>query len=304
MTPKARSFPLMVALLAALAAAPAAGCGGDDDGSSTSNNPTGGGGSGGTGAGGGGGGTPALGDHLLITELMVSPDPGEFVEIWNPTSAEVDLSDHYISDNGAYFRIANGEAWLPSGTPGTDFLAQFPAGTRLAAGASLVLAANPGFEAEHMRCADFALTTAAVTCSTGSTPPMLAPQNGGLGDQSSLLTNDGEMVILFQWSGVVGEPVKDVDYVVWGTTAAGASEYVDKTGQTGYQPDTATADQLRAPTPPTGQSIERCMIEPGELTADGNGLTGHDETSEQLDQSFVLQTTPSAGLPNICLMGI
>ena len=308
MTSSFRFPPLALALLALLAAAPLAGCGGDDG--SSPYYPSGSGGAdAGSGAGsptgsGGGGGAPALADHLLITEYMVSTDPAEFVEIWNPTGAEVDLTDHYLSDTGIYHRISNGAAFVPAGSPGLDFLVRFPAGTRLAAGATLTLAAHPDFEVTHGFCADFTLNSAPTPCGVGGmTPPMLAPDNGALGAGAGLLTNDGEMLVLFTWSGTIGEPVKDVDYVVWGIwpDTLGSSEVVNKTEVMGYQPDTLPENQRPTVVPPSGQSSERCALETTELATGGNGITGHDETSEPLDETFVPTATPTPGALNPCL---
>jgi hypothetical protein len=313
---------LTIAFLAvsSFAIAPLVGCGGDDDtggsdpfaDTTTSGTggagDTGGGASGGAGGGGGGSGTgggnegvPA--DHLLISEVAVSSGASEFVEIWNPTNAEVDLTDYYLSDNSTYFGIADGQAWLPAGTAGLDFLVRFPAGQKLAPGGYLVLATDEGFEAEYMKCADLALTSTPVACGGGSLPTMLAPENGALGGSPGvLLTNDGEMLVLFTWDGTVGHPLKDVDYVIWGTNA-GSSERADKTNLPGYSADTARDDQRPAASPSDDQSIARCAeaLEPGETLQGGNGITGHNETSEWLDQSFQIAVTRTPGAQNACL---
>src|SRR5262249_54018865 len=149
--------------------------------------------------------------------------------------------------NSTYFGIADGQAWAPAGTSGLDFLVRFPQGQKLAAGGYLVLATSDGFEAEYMKCADLALTLAPVSCGGDSLPSMLAPENGALGAQPGvLLTDDGEMLVLFTWDGTVGHPLKDVDYVTWGT-APGSSERADKTNVPGYSADTRREDQRPAP---------------------------------------------------------
>jgi hypothetical protein len=297
--------PFALATLATLALAPQIGCGGDDEGGGGSAG-TAAGGNGGAGGGGGegaGGGPPMAGDHLLISEIVITPETGEFVEIWNPGDRAIDLTDYYLSDNSIYFRIANGEPWLPAGSEGSDFLVRFPAGATIAPDGVLVLAGSEGFEGEYQRCADYALTSTPVPCSetAGPVPAMLAPENGALGTSATgLLTNTGEMLMLFTWSGVVGEPVKDVDYLVYGTNL-GVSTQVDKTGEAGYAPDTAPAMQKPAAGHAGGESLQRCAIETGETITGGNGATGHDETSEQLDQSFTVSATPDPGTKNACL---
>ena len=47
-------------------------------------------------------------DHILITEIVVTPTEGEFVEIHNPTNSAINLSDYYLTDatfagGGAYY---------------------------------------------------------------------------------------------------------------------------------------------------------------------------------------------------------
>ena len=292
-------LPLTLASLAALTVAPQIGCGGED----SDPFPSSGGSGPGGGSGSGGSGEPTAGDHLLISEVMLVPEAGEMVEIWNPTSREIDLGDYYLSDNSTYSGIATGNPWSPAGSPGSDFLVRFPPGAKIAPDAVLVLSGNPEFESVHGRCADYTFSSLSTPCaSTGAAAtPMVAPDGGGLGTQSSgVLTNDGEMLILFKWSGVANEIVKDVDYVVWGT-ALGTSEVVNKTNKEGYLPDTPAAMQRPLTLPTNGQSAERCVLETGEILTGGNGLTGHDETSEPLDQTFVPAAVPSPGQKNACL---
>lgn len=248
-----------------------------------------------------GGGTPA--DHLLISEVGVQPVGGEFVEIYNAGTTSVDLGNYYLSDNSGYHRIATGMPWDPvTSNPGTDFLAQFPAGTTLAPGATIVIAvSDPAtFEMHYTKCPDFVLSTTAYTCTStsGTAKAMVAPTNGEIGDKAGL-SNDREMVVLFTWDGS-SPTVKDVDYVTWGTTYDDATR-ADKTGVTGYQADTPRANQKPAAAPALFNSIERCTLETGEALSGGNGLTGHDETSEPLDTTFVVQAAPTPGTKNACL---
>jgi len=295
-----RLLPFALALLAPLASL--AGCGGDDGGTTTAGTAGGGAsGSTGTGTGTGAGGPAGIHDHLLISEVMLTPEQGEYIELWNPTDAEIDLETYYLSDNSAYVGIAKGEPWAPFGSEGSDFLARFAPGTRIRAGEVLVIATNPDFEFAHGRCADLGLHAMPVHCGGDTTPSLIAPENGALGTQEGLLTNGGEMLVLFSWSGTVGEPVKDVDYIVWGdVTKLGDSEAADKSAEMGYQADTPLAQQRPALPPPANQSLERCSLEIGEKTSGGNGITGDDETSEQLDQSFKVAMTPSPGEMNAC----
>lgn len=278
----------------------------------------------GTGSGGGSAADPCpeVGAvHLLVSEVASHGAPGagggsvggnyEFVEIWNPTNAAVDLSKYYLSDNGDYYRIAYGEAWTPTtSNPGTDFLAKFPAGASIPAGGYVIVQAGPDFESAwgSSPCPDFAIgTDAAPSCNGNAVTLMEEPANGDRGTQAgSMLSNSREMIVLFCWDGV-STIVKDVDYVPWGDSDEVPAR-IDKTGQAGYQADTAIGSQQDAPRYFTqgaggglGESIGRCDgSEDGEAITSGNGPNGHDETSESFSQTIEIQTTGSPGAVNSC----
>ena len=155
-------------------------------------------------------------------------------------------------------------------------------------------------------CPDFFLTTDGlpVTCGGAQVPAMVVPANGSVGAQAgTLLSNSREMVVLFEWDGS-SATVKDVDYVTWGAQFDDATR-IDKTGVAGYQNDTTRGSQAGADATFSGTgpgAIERCnAMEPGEVPSGGNGITGHDETSEDFASSFTEATTPSPGGKNACL---
>ena len=285
------------------------GQGGDGTGG-TGGSPTGTGGSGGAGGagtggaggmgnGGAGGGSKAV--HLVISELGVAPVAAEFVEIYNPTADPVDLGDYYLSDNATYFGIAAGTPWEPiTSNPGTDFLVKFPAGAILAPGAAVVVAAKPGFEQAFNDCPDFILSETPLTCAAGEAAAMVVPANGGLDEAAAGFSDSREMVMLFIWDGGPASLLQDVDYLTWGPMFE-AGTRADKTDVAGYQADTAPDLQKPALEPaPTG-SIERCVVESAETANGGNGISGHDETSEDLGAAFVLQAAPTPGVKNSCL---
>jgi len=279
--------------------------------SSTAGNGGGGNmGTGGSGADGGSGGQvpdPCTGSagHLLISEVGTAPAGFEFIEIWNPGTSAVDLTNYYLSDNSTYYGIASGTAWAPiTDHPATDYLARFPSGTSLGPSDVLVLQAGNGdFDPQFSMCPDFVLANAQAPCGAGQVPPMTEPANGRLpatADLGALVSNSREMLVLFCWGGSTTLPVHDVDYVTWGATFEDGTR-VDKTAAAGYAPDTAPGSQNAAPAPAEAapeamQSIARCDgTETGETTAGGNGISGHDETSEQLSTSFVIECDPSPG---------
>jgi hypothetical protein len=324
----------VVALLSFSAVAAAIACGEDtapiNDGSSggsssgrsstssSGNASSSGTGSSGTGSSGGSSGTSSSGgtndggkdassdggpatSHVVISEVGVAPAGGEFVEIWNPTSQAVDLSQYYLSDNALYHGIAADAAFAPPiATSGTDFLAKFPNGTMLAAGATLVVATDAvSFYAKWTKCPDLVLKVADVACTVGTAKAMVVPTNGAIGANVGF-SNDREMLVIFKWDGAAAT-VKDVDYVTWGGQFDSETR-IDKTGVAGYVADTKADAQSPAPAPGNFLSIERCSkSEQGEKKTGGNGIDGHDETSEPFGSNFVIQLTPTPGVKNTCL---
>ena len=318
-----------VSVLSFMAVAVAIACGEDvappsdgSNGSSSGRSSTSSGGSSGTGSSGGSSGTGSSGgssgsvndggtdsggeggvatNHVVISEVGVAPPGGEFIELWNPTSQAVDLSQYYLSDNAIYHGIAADAGFLPdAATPGTDFLVRFPSGTMLAAGATIVIAPGAAlYQTQFTKCPNFVLKAADVTCTNGTATAMIVPTNGAVGGNVGL-SNDREMVVLFKWDGATAT-VKDVDYVTWGT-AFDIETRIDKTGIAGYAADTKADAQTPAVAPGNNQSIERCSkSEQGEKATTGNGVGGHDETSEPFSTTFKLQMTPTPGVKNTCL---
>ena len=240
-------------------------------------------------------------NHILITEFAVQPTAAEFIEIYNNTDATIDLSDYYLTDatyatgNAFYYNIVTGNN--AGGGSNSDFNARFPAGSSIAPGEFQTIAASgTAFFSTYAQNADYELIS-----SDPSVADMREALPGSI-DPNSTLTNNGEVIILYYWNGQ-DDLVKDVDYVVWGDKA----EAVDKSGisidgpdadtiPSTYQNDTSISLQQSVSTAEPhaqGESSRRInLIESGEVTSGGNGITGHDETSENLSASFI------AGPPN------
>ena len=92
----------------------------------------------------------------------------------------------------------------------------------------------------------------------------------------------------------LSDPVRDADYAFWGDRV---DVRVDKTGVGTFAPDTPPADQtsLGANHPSSG-AFARCdRSETGEIDTEGNGLDGHDETSEPLDTTWIRADTATPG---------
>ena len=244
-------------------------------------------------------------DNLLISEVGIASTQHEFLEIWNPGTDDVKLDGYYVSDNSTYHGLATGAPWEPiESVKGSDFLAHFPAGAVIKAGAYITIAAGTGFETGLMTCPDYALGGQALMCNNQAVPAMVAPPNGSVGSQlGGMFSNSGEMAILFCWDGV-SNTVKDVDYVHWNDPDK-SQVLVDKSGVAGYQPDTAKENQkyLESLSFKMNEAggIERCGTgEASETATGGNGIAGHDETSEDTSQSFQEFSTATPGAMNDC----
>ena len=106
---------------------------------------------------------------------------------------------------------------------------------------------------------------------------------GKLGDMSELL-------ILFYWDGDLNNPIQDVDYFLWGSD----QNPLDKSGISGYQNETSVIDQLYF-NESTTQNYAYSRIgvdEIGELETGSNGISGHDETSENFRESWTIVRIP------------
>ena len=250
-------------------------------------------------------------DHLLISELVVTPTGAEFIEIFNPTAAGIDLSDVYLTDatfapGGAYYyNVVTGDAGLAGGGGFSDFNARFPDGATIAPNEyqTVALAGSDSFVTAYGSSPTYELYEDDTV--PDAIPDMREALPGTINNQGGL-TNDGEVVVLYTWDGSA-DLVRDLDSVVWGDKA----EAVDKTGvsvdgpdpgsdPTSFLPDTPIPlqDVAAAASHPAGSSFTRVDVtEGGETGTGGNGVTGHDETSEILSSTFAEHSaTPNAGV--------
>ena len=253
---------------------------------------------------------PEPAPDLLLSEIVVTPTGGEFVEIYNPTGAAVDLSDIYLTDatfaNGAvfYYNIVTGSD--AGGGGFGDFHARFPDGATIASGEfqTISLAGSDDFFAEYGFDPTYELYEDGAP---DAVPDMREALPGSINNQGGL-SNGGEVVILYTWDGV-SDRVQDIDYAVWGD----AAEAVDKTGvsvdgpdgdatASTYLDDTATAAQdvvVATGGHAIGESFQRVDFNEGaEVQTAGNGVTGSDETSEDLSVTWQTKAvTPGAAPP-------
>ena len=237
-------------------------------------------------------------DRLLVTEIVVTPTGGEYVEIHNPNAPAVDLSDVYLTDatfaggGTFYYNVVTG-ANAGGGGFG-DFHARFPDGAAIGPGEyqTVAMAGSDDFTAAYGVAPTYELFE------DGAGPDAVADMRealpGSIAGQGGL-TNDGEVVVLYFWDGA-GDLVTDLDYALWGDK----DEAVDKTGvavdgpdadaaTSAYQPDTAVAaqDVILPGRHASGSAFVRIDLAEGdEATSGGNGVGGADETSEDLSVTW------------------
>lgn len=105
--------------------------------------------------------------------------------------------------------------------------------------------------------------------------------------------NNGESIMMFYWDGT-SDIVNDVDYFLWGSRAFS----IDKTNNNLYLPDQASQFQSYLENTFNHYSYNRiydegqCCTELGETNNGGNGITGHNETSENFEQSWSIEFNP------------
>ena len=223
-------------------------------------------------------------DHIIFTEVVLTPSDGEYVRISNPTDEAIDLSNYYLTDatdassNKYYYNLPTGENF--SSSSGSDFIGRFPSDFILEAGASIniSLRSNDKYISTYGQSPDLSLDNDFLDAIDG----VSTKGNSG----APKLSNTSESLILFFWDGS-SPTVKDVDYLLWGDTV-NISVAIDKSAIDGYQPDTPVADQSFIVPHETGQKLVRTetLNEGLETQVGGNGITGHNETSEPFSDTW------------------
>lgn len=242
-------------------------------------------------------GSAAMAQHLLISELLIDHSADaqlEFIEITNPSGQSVSLETVYLADYANYYNLVNNSFT----TTASDFCIRFPAGSQIAAGQTIVIA-NSGtiFRNVFGKNPDFEIFD-----SDSVIPDMVVLSS--VTTPQGLLGNSREMVILFTWDGN-SDLVRDLDYVTWGSSST--TSRMDKTGisvdgpdadsdPSAYAAETPIADQKGINLVVSGKSYARLDYqEDEEKSSGGNGIDGHDETSENMGLSFAELNNPTPG---------
>jgi hypothetical protein len=266
----------------------------------------------------------AVADHLLLSELVVQTrvevPAAKYIELVNPTGSAIDLSTVYLTDATYntpptyYYNLVKlgGEG---GGGSGGDFLAHFPNGASIAAGDTVVvaIAGSGDFQTAYGHLPDYELYEEAIA--PDSVPEMVEAFPGSIGRGLGTggtnvpdLSSTGESVVLFRWDGQ-SDLVQDLDYALWGSASL-VSVRVSKTGvridgpdagtdSTAYLADTDVAAQRSISTTvhAFGNSFQRLSTDEGtEVATGGNGQTGHNETSEQLNSTWRATATDTPPL--------
>jgi hypothetical protein len=243
------------------------------------------------------GDAPNTGRHLVISEIYAESADDEFIEIHNPLSVAFPLTDVYLTDINDYWTLPAGSP-TPIGT--SDFLVRFPGGSTIGPGATIVVAIDgPMFEQRFGVTPSFTIRTPTAGAAAMFSIVSLAAGTGGISD-------DGELLVLFEWDGA-RDLVRDLDIVVHGMPSVNSNRLVAKqpvdgpdadATPTAYAPDANVAMQMATRTDGSNESYQRMTLDEGETTTGGNGLTGHDETSEPLDTTWSATNAPNPGTPS------
>ncbi len=233
-------------------------------------------------------------EDLVISEIVVTPTSGEFFEIHNKGNTTLDLSDVYVTDatgsGNFYYNITTGANY--GGGSSADFHARFPDGASIAAGAYQSIAINGA-----NFFGDYGVNPTYELNESDATPNMREAVAGSINNQGGL-SNAGEFLVLYYWDGA-SDLVQDIDYVVWGDQ----NEAVDKSGITigtsTYANDTPiiSQDVIDTGAHTFGMAWQRTDLTEGtETLSGGNGVTGHDETSENTSATFAEGNPDPAGV--------
>jgi len=237
-------------------------------------------------------------DHIIFTQITITPDEAEVIAIHNPTGETLNLSDYYLSD--AEYSVTNSHYYnLPTGNDywsgySSDFIARFP-DIDINSGQTLMISLqdSSSFNSYYSYNPDLTLTD-----------DMLDAVDGQSTIGSSANLGAYEVLILFKWDGDSLSLIQDVDYFYWGDSQGLALYGIDKTGIPTYEDDTPfniQANNILEAHDLDYSYVRKSTTETGENgpsnNITGNGITGHDETSEIFNQSWEIILNPALPEP-------
>ena len=218
-------------------------------------------------------------DHILLTRIVTQPDAAESFSIYNPTDSPIDLNNYYVCDDEEYFKMQTEDEQSPSHIA-TGFTAQFPS-VSIGSGDTMIVVLHPDYNEFYGE--DFIPDFVMFSGFENSLIETESEPFSSFGGGEDKLNNNAEMVILFNWDGASTSPIKDVDYFIWGNS----QNAIDKSDISGYQIDTPIETQLYFEDIANEYyAYTRIAKEGGEIESGGNGITGHDETSENFRESW------------------
>lgn len=245
---------------------------------------------------------------LLLTEVVSSPTDYELVELYNPNSFAVDLSDYYLSDYPTSYEVVKSPN---TAAPSSDFLVRFPKGASIPADAYQTVSLY-GAEcftngnANPVACPstltglgvlptyELTATSANAARNLATVPDMVPPFSTAVGSTRGL-TNTAEPVILFFWDGLT-DLVTDVDMMAFGSTTTTSNLPPNKSGvsidgpdadatPSTYAAETAFVSGTGAPQS-SNLTCRQDFVESGQVPTGGNGVGGRVETSENWSQTW------------------
>ena len=238
-------------------------------------------------------------NHIIFSKIVIAPDNAEKIAIYNPTDDPINLSNYYLSDaeysiqGKNYYNLPEGENYWSGFS--SDFFVRFP-NLEINPGETLEIGLHDqiSFNNYYSYSPDLTLQSDMLSVPDGEDT---------IGSGSDLLGDSYEVLILFYWDNS-SALIQDVDYFYWGDNL-GLSYYgIDKTGYSTYYDDTPFEIQAQNILEAHNEGevfIRKSTNENGESNPIdiegfiGNGITGHDETSEVFIDSWEIRAQEISG---------
>ncbi len=225
-------------------------------------------------------------NHLVLSSIVIQPNEAEAFSIYNPTNEEINLNNYYICDDNKYYQIQTDNNLSPSSSQ-SGFTAHFP-NINIAPDETLTIVLNENYQSFYGMDFNPDITM----FSSSIYHNMVETESGSFGNpDGNRLDDNDEMLILFYWDNNTSNNVKDVDYFLWGEIY----EAINKSNIANYLPDTEPEDQKYFEEIPNEyyHFIRNSFLDEfDEILTGGNGITNHDETSENFRLSWSISLLP------------